>query len=232
MMKNWMILLAGGRGIRCELGFNKVLADLGGFPMFYWPLIVFERHPNVDEIIISANSEEIGIFSNLIDRLSIQKVNRIVMAEQTRKASVSLILESIPFKADDIIGIHNAANPFIKSQELSQLFKIMTSADACIAAHHATDSIKVSNEFAESMMTLDKTLLWHAQTPQMSRFRHLKHAFIHQIEDKSVFDEAELLEHIGIYPKILETSRFNFKITTIHDLLFARFLIENGWYYD
>jgi 2-C-methyl-D-erythritol 4-phosphate cytidylyltransferase len=60
---------------------------------------------------------------------------------------------------------------------------------------------------------------WYAQTPQVAFFGDLLAAFA-AAKNKNFIgtDDTQLLEMIGIKPKVVPCSRYNFKITFPEDL--------------
>ena len=51
-MKNVAIILASGTGSRCNLGFPKQFAEVGGKTVLEHTIDKFEEHSLIDEIII------------------------------------------------------------------------------------------------------------------------------------------------------------------------------------
>jgi len=67
--------------------------------------------------------------------------------------------------------------------------------------------------------TIDRSVLWAGQTPQMFRYGLLKQCLIDCVEKGLVVtDEASALEQMGYQPIIVEGSSSNLKITYPADL--------------
>jgi len=62
--------------------------------------------------------------------------------------------------------------------------------------------------------------IWHAQTPQMFRCSVLRQAFARRGFEQST-DEAQAVEALGLYPRLVLGSRANVKVTYPDDLLLA-----------
>jgi len=68
----------------------------------------------------------------------------IVDAGQSRQETVLSALNWLKTKAkkNDLVGIHNAANPFVLHQELESVFRAAREHRAALLAHPAHDTVK------------------------------------------------------------------------------------------
>ena len=75
--------------------------------------------------------------------------------------------------------------------------------------------------------TLDRSTIWHAQTPQMFRYGLLKTALRNALDKKiEITDESSAVEASGYQPKLVEGDARNIKITTPEDIELAEFLLD------
>ena len=95
---NHLIIVAGGSGKRMNLGFNKVLAKLGDYPIIYWTILVFEKSKTVNNIIISVSKEDVSKIKALVKRGGFGKVRDITVAGPTRQQSTFEILKMIDWE--------------------------------------------------------------------------------------------------------------------------------------
>jgi len=87
------------------------------------------------------------------------------------------------------------------------------------------DTIKeVKNNFIAK--TLDRALLWAAQTPQCYDGATLKLALKKYGGLKHATDESQLVERLGVKVAIVQGSYENLKITTPEDLIIAKALCK------
>lgn len=226
---NYIIVVAGGRGERMGLGFNKVFAKLGGRPLLYWTLAVFEKSKDIDSIIISAGKEDIEKIKKLIKKYKFKKVRDVVAASSSRQESTLAILDAFKnqIKKGDLVGVHNAANPFVSKEEIAEVSKNAKRFGAALLAQAARDTVKIANGQGKVAQTPLRQYCWYAQTPQVATFANLLKA--HQTAKRQKFtgtDDAQLLERIGVAPKIVATSNQNFKITFEEDLVMANYIIK------
>ena len=74
-------------------------------------------------------------------------------------------------------------------------------------------------------MTVERALLWAAQTPQMFRYAQLQNALQQAGE---VTDEASAIEALGLRPLLVEGSARNFKVTLPQDRLLAELYLKGS----
>ncbi|HWH19470.1 MAG TPA: 2-C-methyl-D-erythritol 4-phosphate cytidylyltransferase, partial [Solirubrobacterales bacterium] len=139
----------------------------------------------------------------------------------TRAESVSNALAAVD---TEYVAIHDAARPLLTAALLEALVTELAAdpeADAIIAAAPVHDTVKEVGA-GSVVQTLDRSVLWGAQTPQVFRTAALRSAL--QAAD-SVTDEAMLIEAAGGKVLIHDPGAPNLKITTPVDLRVAELLL-------
>ena len=229
-MTNWVIIAAGGQGQRMELGFNKIFAKLGRFPVIYWTLAAFEKSKVVDNIIICAGENDIAKIRAVVKGSKFKKIRQIVAAGKSRQESTLNVLKAFKNKilGSDLVGVHNAVNPFVTEDEIQKVYKNAKLFGAALLAQAARDTVKITDGEGFVAETPLRKYSWYAQTPQVATFENLYKAHLQAREDKFVgTDDAQLLERIGIKPKVVPCSNENFKITFTQDLAMARYILSS-----
>jgi 2-C-methyl-D-erythritol 4-phosphate cytidylyltransferase len=226
---NHLIMVAGGNGKRMNLGFNKVFAKLGGKPLIYWTILAFEKSKTVEAIIISAGIDDISKIKAICEKFGFRKVKDYVTAGPTRQESTFEILKKIrsKVKKSDLVGIHNAANPFVTADEIKKVFSAAKNYGAALLAQPARDTVKIADVNAFVSKTPLRQYSWYAQTPQVATFASLWKAFTKADRQKFIgTDDAQLLERAGVKPKIVACSNVNMKITFTEDLQVAEQILK------
>lgn len=227
---SYLIIVAGGRGERAKLGFNKIFARLGRLPLLYWTLLAFERNKTVKNIIVSANKSDVAKIKRLVKKYNFKKVTDIVDASDSRQQSTFEILKLLrpKIKNSDLVGVHNAANPLVTSSEIEKVYLAAKKFGAALLAIAARDTVKITDENDFVRETPIRKYSWYAQTPQVATFGNLWKAFTRADEQRFIgTDDAQLLERVGVKPKIIACSNLNFKITFREDLDLARQILKN-----
>jgi len=213
-----------------NLGFNKVFAKLGGYPIIYWTILAFERSKTVQNIIISASSGDLLKIRAICLKFKFNKVKDYVAAGATRQESTFEIIKRIKpkAKASDLVGVHNAAIPFVTSDEIRTVFAAAKKYGAALLAQPARDTVKIGDESNFVERTPLRQFSWYAQTPQVATFGNLWKAFVLASRQKFIgTDDAQLLERSGIKPKIIACSNLNLKITFAEDLYLAKQILKS-----
>ena len=226
---NWLIVVAGGKGNRMSLGFNKALAKIGAHPIIYWTLKAFEKSKSIDRIIVSARKEDIDDVHSIIKKYNFKKTKDVIKASFSRQDSTFTILNTFKsqIRDDDLVGIHNAVNPFVSQKEIKDVYSKAKVHGAALLAIPAKDTIKIADKNGLIDTTPLREFCWLAQTPQVANFKNLLRAFGKAKEESFTgTDDAQLLERVGIKPKIVPCSSKNIKVTYDEDLLMAKEILR------
>jgi len=209
-MKRSVILLAGGEGSR--LGTKKQYIPLGGKPLYMHSL---EKVLDLFEEVILVLPEED------LQKVKVPPKVKKVAGGKERQDSV---LEGILEAEGDIVIVHDCARPFA-SKELFLKVSELGDFEGKICALPVRDTLK---QVSEGMVikTIDRTGLWHSQTPQaFLRKVLLECHFRARSEGFFATDDAMLLERYGYRVGVVMGEPINIKITYPEDLALAQKLL-------
>ena len=212
-MKTAVIIPAAGLGSR--MGTQKQLIKLNSKPVLAHTLEAFEKHPNIDEIIVVGSKSLAEITS------SFSKVKSLVEGGANRQASVWQGLQAV---SDDIdwVLIHDGARPFVSEKVISDVI-----GKCAISGVKSKDTIKIADENNIVQETPNRENLWLVQTPQGFPYHIIKKAHQQAIADGFVgTDDATLVERMGIPVQMIEGDYRNIKLTTPEDILIAEVYIK------
>ncbi len=224
---NYAIIVAAGQGSRINKKINKIFLTLNDRPMIYYSILPFQKSVLVDKIILVANLNDVEEISVLINKYNFDKVN-IVEGGEKRQDSVYFGIKSIKnAKNEDLLIIHNAANPFVSEDLLERVIKEAKDFGCVAVGIRAKDTIKEADENNLVIRTLKRERLWQMQTPQVIKYGLAVRAFVKAYNDNYYgTDDVELVERLGKNVKVVECSPENFKITYPSDLENARLLMN------
>jgi 2-C-methyl-D-erythritol 4-phosphate cytidylyltransferase len=136
--------------------------------------------------------------------------------------------------AADWVLVHDAARPCLSAADLEQLLAAgQGHAVGALLATRVSDTIKQAGKPADSAQsavcseqTIDRELLWQAQTPQMFRYAALCAALRGALAaGRAPTDEAQAFEWLAAKPLLVPARFSNIKITTAEDLVIAGALL-------
>ncbi len=224
-MKTVALIVAGGSSQRFGCKLPKQYIEIAGKPLLSHTIGKFEQADSIDSIVLVVAEDYLAYTSeNIVDPYDFQKVSKIVSGGSTRRESVLNGLKSLSSTTTHV-AIHDAARPLVSIEDINKVVNIAHEENAAILASQAVDTIKKSSDtYIE--LTLDRTILYHAQTPQVFEFGLILDAHENYNGDESLItDDASLLELQNIKVKIIEPTSVNFKVTTQTDFQLAEMIL-------
>lgn len=230
----WAVVPAAGSGSRFGASQAKQYIDLAGKTIAERTLETLESAAIFQSIVVVLNSLD-KKFSQLPQ--SQNPIFEPAVGGQSRAESVLNGLKALAdrAKADDWVMVHDIARPLVTEESLHTLWSAVNDVEqqavGAILAAPIYDTVKQID--AEQILptiakTLDRHLLWSAQTPQLFPYGLLCQALndVMQSPDAAaITDEASAIEKIGGKVLIVKNSRQNIKITTAEDLQLANYYL-------
>lgn len=222
------IVPAAGVGQRMQSDLPKQYLTLHGKTVVEHTLQRLLSETRIKRIIVPVSPtdhtwRELAVFND--ERVEV------IQGGQTRCLSVLNALEHLSAccRDNDWIIVHDVARPCVVMSDLHSLIQqLYNDPVGGILAVPVTDTIKQTNDGVSIKRTVDRSVLWQAQTPQMFRFQLLFEA-LQQTCGRGVMvtDEASAVELAGEQPKLVLGSRSNIKITHPEDLSLAGYYLQN-----
>lgn len=156
---------------------------------------------------------------------------RWVQGGEERRDSVWAALQSLPTDTE-IVAIHDAARPLVKSEQIDILFEKAGYHGAAVLAHRVKDSIKKVSprntiEEPVHLESLPREALWAMETPQVFAFREIFQAYRQSIaNNQPITDDLGAWEATGKTCFLLENPYPNPKITTPSDIAWLEILTK------
>ena len=233
-MNTWAIILAAGKGQRFIAGHRqqnipKQYIKLHGKTILEHAIEPFLAVESIKRVLVV-----VAVDDTRWKKLSLQhqKLHYVDGGKQ-RFDSCLQGLQALAELADDKdwVCVHDAARPCITTAEIKRLLThINNHAVGGILAYPVIDTLKraTHNETHELIQqTITRDTLWHALTPQVFPYAHLRLALTKAIEQQlSLTDEAMAIEYQGWQPCIVRGSRHNIKLTYSEDLELIDFYLQ------
>ncbi|MDA8585992.1 2-C-methyl-D-erythritol 4-phosphate cytidylyltransferase [Rhodobacteraceae bacterium] len=214
-----VLIVAAGRGSRAQTDIPKQYVEIGGKPILRHTIERFLTLPEIDRVTVVIAAQDRALYAGSIHGLNDPRITLPVIGGGTRAQSVCAGLESMISTPPDRVLIHDAARPFVAQDAIRQVIKVLDVHEGTIVAIPATDAIwRADGGFAISPQ--DRSVLWHAQTPQGFRFTGIVNA--HRNYHGVAVDDATVARAAGMLVQIVPGTPQNFKITTPADMARAR----------
>jgi 2-C-methyl-D-erythritol 4-phosphate cytidylyltransferase len=132
-------------------------------------------------------------------------------------------------KGTKMVVIHDAVRPLLSEVLIRRVLDAAQKTGAAITAVPAKETVK-RVESGQIVGTLDRRLLWLAQTPQCFRYDTIQEAHTRAAADKvQGTDDASLVERYGGKVTVAVGSYSNLKVTSPEDLpVFECFLKQEN----
>ncbi|WP_017473694.1 2-C-methyl-D-erythritol 4-phosphate cytidylyltransferase [Amphibacillus jilinensis] len=221
-----VIILAAGMGKRMKAGGNKQFIMLNEKALLSHTLAVFEQDPYCVSIYLLIRAEEQMQVERLLAEEKWSKPIQLVYGGKERQDSVYNGLKAIQ-NPNKLVFIHDGARPFVSQSDLDCLNEVVTNNGAGLLVVPVKDTIK--RKQGDHVETLDRSLLYAAQTPQGFDYELILNA--HQAAKASGYygtDDASLVERMGERVQFVQGHYHNIKITTPEDLEHARFILNQN----
>ncbi|MCP3943185.1 MAG: 2-C-methyl-D-erythritol 4-phosphate cytidylyltransferase [Desulfobacteraceae bacterium] len=230
--KHFTIIVAAGKGLRMQTQQKKQYLKLDNIPVLTRTITAFESHEKINDIIlVLPENDKTFCKDYLLEPFNFKTPIHLVSGGITRQESVFNGLKkartlSASFNKT-IVLIHDGVRPFIDKALIDDCIAKTIMNGACIPAVKVTDTVKKVINGGKILKTLDRDLLFLAQTPQVFRLDLILKAFEHaKTTSFSGTDDASIMEHAGLPVSVTIGSPFNIKLTTPEDLSLAHYLLN------
>ncbi|MBK9707670.1 MAG: 2-C-methyl-D-erythritol 4-phosphate cytidylyltransferase [Acidobacteria bacterium] len=226
---NIAIIPAAGSGSRFGGQTPKQFLEIAGAPIIIHTLRRFDSCEDIGAIIVALQASEISSFEECLSGFEFRKPVRLVPGGAERSDSILNALEAAREFDPELVAVHDAVRPFVTPAQISAVLARAGEAGAAILALPATDTIK-EVEGGIIRRTIDRRLIWRAQTPQAFRYEMLLRANAEArtagLPPALTTDDSLLVENLGLEVAVVEGSAHNIKITTPEDFILAERLFE------
>jgi 2-C-methyl-D-erythritol 4-phosphate cytidylyltransferase len=225
------VIVAGGKGCRMGSQTRKQYLMLDKVPVLTRTLMVFDRLEAVPDIVLVIPQSDLAwTRKKLIRPYGFTRRIHLVSGGRTRQDSVFNGIRKAGDLADDLdstlVLIHDGVRPFVTPELIDHLVGMAIQTGGCIPVLSVTDTLKQVDLEHRVQKTLDRDLIYRAQTPQVFRLGLILQAFEHaRATGFSGTDDASIMEHAGFVVHTIAGSSDNIKLTTPYDLALAHQLI-------
>ncbi len=223
---NSAILLAAGSGTRMNDDRAKQFMEIRGLPMVVRSALAFEQSSEIHEIVVVTRAADIEGCQKILRDHGITKLTKVVAGGSTRQESAKLGFDAVN-PACDFVAIHDAARCLITPDNIEAVMETAYVSGAAACASMVVDTIKKTNGANTITETIDRENTWLVQTPQVFMAdMYRAAAYMAVKEHVNATDDCALCERLGFQVKLVNTDRFNIKVTYPEDIRMAEMILD------
>ena len=219
---DYIIIVAGGKGLRMGSDIPKQFLPIGGKPVLMRTLERFREYSKDIQIILVLPEAQQAYWHQLCQEYHFDVEYTLANGGQTRFHSVQNGLAKVPDDAIGVVGVHDGVRPFPSIEVIRNCYTTAREKKAVIPVIPVVETVRHLE--GEQSNTVPRDAYRLVQTPQTFDIQLLKAANRQPYND-GFTDDASVVEAFGYNITLVEGNRENIKITTPYDLKIAEVLI-------
>ena len=220
-MTDYVIIVAGGKGLRMGTDIPKQFLPIGGKPVLMRTLERFREYSADLNIILVLPKAQQAYWQELCKEYDFNVEYLLADGGETRFHSVQHGLALIPDDAEGVVGVHDGVRPFPSIEVIRRCYEEAREKGAVIPVIPVVETIRHIKDGTSMTVPRDEYRL--VQTPQTFNIQLLKAANRQPYNDNFT-DDASVVETYGHPITLVDGNRENIKITTPYDLKIAESL--------
>ena len=221
--EEYVIIVAGGKGLRMGSDIPKQFLPIGGKPVLMRTLERFRAYSADLQIILVLPEAQQEYWQQLCKEYHFDVAYLLANGGETRFHSVQHGLALIPDDAEGVVGVHDGVRPFPSIEVIRNCFETAREKKAVIPVIPIVETVRKLHT-GESSVTVPRDDYRLVQTPQTFDIQLLK-AANRQPYNNGFTDDASVVESYGHAITLVEGNRENIKITTPYDLKISEVLL-------
>ena len=223
-MKKYLIVVAGGKGLRMGGSVPKQFLPVKGKPVLMRTLETFYAYSPDMELILVLPADQQQSWKALCREYDFGLPHRIADGGETRFHSVRNGLALIE-GTEGVVGVHDGVRPFVAQEVIARCYEAAAAHGAVIPVIGVVETVRRLTDDTGASVTVPRDHYKLVQTPQVFTVELLQRAY-RQPYTPFFTDDASVVEALGEQVTLVEGNRENIKLTTPFDLKVAEALIE------
>ena len=235
---DYIIIVAGGKGLRMGTDVPKQFLPIGGRPVLMRTIERFREYSADLQIILVLPEAQQQYWRELCQQYDFplpkqggsEGLYLLANGGETRFHSVQNGLALIPDDAEGVVGVHDGVRPFPSVDVIRRCYETAREKKAVIPVVPVVETLRHINSPSRSGgdgggFTVPRDEYRLVQTPQTFDIQLLKAANRQPYND-GFTDDASVVESYGHPVTLVDGNRENIKITTPYDIVVAEALIN------
>lgn len=219
-MKKYVIIVAGGKGLRMGTDIPKQFLPVGGKPVLMRTLEAFHAYDAAMDMIVVLPVAQQAYWHELCHKHAFTLSHRIADGGETRFHSVRNGLALVD--GDGLVGVHDGVRPFVSRDVIAACYHEAAVSRAVVPVVDVVETVRRLTPEGGSR-TVPRSDYKLVQTPQVFTTDLLRQAYRQSYTD-AFTDDASVVEALGVSVALVPGNRENIKITTPFDIKVAEAL--------
>ena len=250
---DYIIILAGGKGLRMGSDIPKQFLPIGGLPVLMHTVKRFREYSKELNIILVLPKQQQEYWQALCDEYQFMEDYTIADGGETRFHSIKNGLKLIPDDAQGLVGVHDGVRPFPSVEVIRNCYEtarregsaipvipvvetirhlegqsyVTSFHDFCHDSAKRASTMALAAPKVQRSRTVPRDEYRLVQTPQVFDIQLHKKAYAQDYRD-SFTDDASVVESMGHAVALVDGNRENIKITTPFDCIVAEGIINQA----
>ena len=228
---NYALIFAGGRGERMNSKtLPKQFLELHGKPIIIYTIEQFERHPDIDGIVVVILDGWQDYLRKLLAKFQIEKVLGIVPGGANGQESIYNGLVELARHADgdSTVLIHDGVRPLVNRDTITANIEEVAANGNAITVTRAVETVFLEDEDGNFGTMMDRGRCRMARAPQSFKLADILGAHEQCLAEglEPFIDSATLMKHYGATLHLVEGPDENIKITRASDFYIFRAIMD------
>ena len=229
--KQIALITASGIGARMGQDIPKQFINVHDKPVLIYTLECFEKHPEIDAIIVVCLKGWESILKAYAKQYNIKKLVSIVNGGETGFESIKNGVKEAKklFSDNDIVLIHDGIRPNVSSEIISSNLAVCEKYGNAITSIPCQEAMIYTEDNISGTKEIKRNNLTRTQTPQTFKIGDI-YKMHREAEKRGITDTiamVTLLTDLGMTAYFSPGSEKNLKLTTTDDIEIFKALLES-----
>lgn len=221
-IKRFVVIVAGGSGLRMGSDIPKQFLNLNGKPILMHTIELFASIIPMPDIVLVLPQNQMERWNKLSFEHNFNIPVTLVAGGDTRFLSVKNGLSKIPFY-NSLVAIHDGVRPLVSKQVIEKCYATAAIKGNAVPVIKPVESVRLFD--GNTTKSIDRNSVLLVQTPQVFKSELIKKCYDATVQS-SFTDDASVVESKGYPICTVEGNKENIKITTPFDLQIAEMLLQ------
>ncbi len=227
---NIALILAGGYGSRTAQDIPKQFMNVYEKPLIIYTLENFERHPDIDGIIVVCLDGWHEVLKAYAREYGITKLKKVVSGGRDGQESTQKGVEALAdiCSDDDVVMVHDAIRPFLPEEIITDAITVCRQKGSGLSAMRCQETIVKTNDGLCGSESISRQEIMRVQTPQAYKYSKAKWAY-EEAQKRGIQGEVyinTLMLRLGETVYFSKGTDKNVKVTTVDDLEVFKALLK------